>query len=250
MEIIAFDLSGKMAHFRKYYTNSSSLSYYFPPRTTIIGLIAGLLGFERDSYYEIFSPEKTKISLIIKSPLRKITQTINYIWANDVKYLNSSKGQHTQVPFEIVLPQDIKENICYRIFFYHKDKKLFDNFKEKLKTYTFCFPPYLGITEFIGNIEFIGEGFANKVKDKNIELDSIINVDFIKKNNLNLETYIGAHYVKEKMPFSFDKNRSIKDPAKEFIGELKNSKILLKGDVEFYKISVNEKDYNIVFMED
>ena len=55
MEILAFNIRGKFAHFRKFYSNSSALSYFIPPRTTIIGLIAGMLGLERDSYYEDFS---------------------------------------------------------------------------------------------------------------------------------------------------------------------------------------------------
>ena len=51
MDLLVFDISGKFAHFRKYYTNSSSLTYLVPPRTSIYGLIAGILGLERDSYY-------------------------------------------------------------------------------------------------------------------------------------------------------------------------------------------------------
>ena len=74
MEVLIFDLSGKMAHFRKYYTNSSSLTYYFPPRTVIIGLIAGLIGKERDSYYEIFSKDKAYVGISIKSNIQSRRQ--------------------------------------------------------------------------------------------------------------------------------------------------------------------------------
>ncbi|MCX7942667.1 MAG: type I-B CRISPR-associated protein Cas5b [Dictyoglomaceae bacterium] len=250
MKVIIFDLYGKMAHFRKFYTNSSSLSYYFPPRTTIIGLIAGLLGYERDSYYEIFSPENTKITLSIKSPLRKVMQMINYVWAENIKQLNLSKGQHTQVPFEIIFPQNIKENIYYRIFFHHKNEEILEDLKNKIKTYTFCFPPYLGITEFVGNIEFVGEGKAVINRENQIILDSIISVDYIKHRSIYLETYLGAQYVKEKMPFSFNKYRLLKDPPKEYIGEIKTSKISLKGEVEYYKVSMDKSVYNVVFMED
>ncbi|HBM79479.1 MAG TPA: CRISPR-associated protein Cas5, partial [Clostridiaceae bacterium] len=57
MQVISLHFKGKMAHFRKYYSNSSALSYFIPPRTTIIGIVAGFLGYERDTYYEDFSLE-------------------------------------------------------------------------------------------------------------------------------------------------------------------------------------------------
>lgn len=65
-EVIIFDIMGRNAHFRKFYTNSSSLSYLVPPRTVIAGLIAGLLGLpserftndEKETYYEKFKSGK------------------------------------------------------------------------------------------------------------------------------------------------------------------------------------------------
>ena len=39
--LVAFTLAGPMAHFRKFYTTTSALTYLFPPRTTLMGLVAG-----------------------------------------------------------------------------------------------------------------------------------------------------------------------------------------------------------------
>lgn len=44
MKALTFCINGKMAHFRKYYSNSSVLSYLLPPVTTVKGILAGLLG--------------------------------------------------------------------------------------------------------------------------------------------------------------------------------------------------------------
>ncbi|MCS7245973.1 MAG: CRISPR-associated protein Cas5, partial [candidate division WOR-3 bacterium] len=46
--LISFELKGKFAHFRAFYSNATAISYYFPPRTTLVGLVAGILGRERD----------------------------------------------------------------------------------------------------------------------------------------------------------------------------------------------------------
>jgi CRISPR-associated protein, Cas5h family len=70
-KVLVFDIKGPMAHFRKYYTNSSSLSYLFPPRTVVVGLIAGLLGLpserhtkeKRDIYYEKFDEKRCLVAV-------------------------------------------------------------------------------------------------------------------------------------------------------------------------------------------
>ena len=49
-KILIFDIKGPMAHFRKFYTNSSSLSYLFPPRTVVAGIIAGILGLPSERF--------------------------------------------------------------------------------------------------------------------------------------------------------------------------------------------------------
>ena len=71
MEIIQFDISGKFAHFRKYYANNTALTYSLPPRTTVMGILAAILGRSRDSYYEEFSSDKILIGIAIKTPIKK-----------------------------------------------------------------------------------------------------------------------------------------------------------------------------------
>ncbi|MGC8718184.1 MAG: type I-B CRISPR-associated protein Cas5b [bacterium] len=246
MRVLVFDLIGKMAHYRKYYTNSSSLSYFFPPRTTITGLIAGISGFERDSYYEIFSPKCSNIGISIKSPLRKILQVVNYVWAENISQVNLSSRQHTQIPLEIVIPEDWNSSIKYRIYFAHSDKDLFEKVVETVLYEDLEFPPYLGISEFIGEIEPLGIFEAQEVGFKDpMEIDSILNLNLIEDKSISLEPYIGAIYVKEKMPYSFGKGRIIDDSPREFIGEIKGKRIRIRGEGIYYLIN-GEK---ILFME-
>ena len=248
MEVLVFVLIGKMAHFRKYYTNSSSLSYYFPPRTTITGIIAGIIGLERDTYYEIFSDENCKISVSIKTPLRKKINTVNYVWAENIKHVNLSMKQHTQVPLEIILPEDYSKLIIYRIFFAHKDPKIFEKVKEMVTKGRVCFPPYLGLSEFVGNIEYIYLGKVEEREVENVEFTSVVSVDYIKNNQCTIEPLEGALYIKELMPFSFDSKRVLKNSPKEFIGEIKVGKIKIKGKCKIYIIEeIGEK---LVFMEE
>ena len=109
--LVIFDLTGAFAMFRKFYTNSSSLSYPFPPRTTIAGLIAGLLGYERDSYSEDLGLMRCDIAVSVRVPVRRVMQTINYVmtearsnvWTRNAGGFDGSAGS-IQTPIEWVFP--------------------------------------------------------------------------------------------------------------------------------------------------
>ena len=79
-QILELKLTGKFAHFRKFYTNASSLTYIIPPRTTICGLLASIMQIKRDGYYDIMSSENlgVAISLVPNIYYHKVFQTLNY----------------------------------------------------------------------------------------------------------------------------------------------------------------------------
>ena len=95
MKILTFRLQGKMAHFRRYYSNSSALTYTIPPRTTVIGIVAGLLGYPRDSYYDFFSLDHCRIALTIGSRLKKQMQKMNLLMIKSPNDLNGSQEYHS-----------------------------------------------------------------------------------------------------------------------------------------------------------
>jgi len=149
--LLAFTLTGPMAHFRKFYTNSSSLSYPFPPRTAIVGIIAGQLGLERDSYYEELKPDILRIGIQILTPYRKAIYTVNYLFTKqNVLY---EKGRGTQVPLEFIFPQN--GLLRYRIFVYPEESKIkeIEKLYQNMKANKYNWPVYLGITECMGWIE-------------------------------------------------------------------------------------------------
>lgn len=251
MEVLVFDISGKMAHFRQYYTNSSSLSYFFPPRTVLAGMVAGMMGLPRDSYYDLFAEDTMRVGLAIRSPLRKKMQTLNYVWAKELSQLNLSAGQHTQVPVELVLPRDYGDLIVYRVFLWHGNGDVFSRMKAIIGGEKVHFPLYLGISECLATMHFVGltkaeeEEFAGEV-----EVSSVVGVEYLKKNGCFPVPREGAFYVKELMPFSFDAERRFRQSPREFVGEIKTGRVLLRGRGKVYRVSGSSFLERIVFMED
>jgi len=241
-ELLIFDLVGYMAHFRKFYTNSSSLSYAFPPRTTIVGLIAGILGYERDSYYKIFSTEYCKVALSIRKPVRKIMQTINYLMTKHIIDFNGSSG-HTQVPVEFVLPLYPSKELKYRIYFWHKNKQLMEELRSLLEKESYIYPPYLGITECMGKTYLIGAYSKTllELKDNQngeVELSTVIPI----KKLENISITQGLKIMKEdRVPLELSSKRELtKIDGYLYEKECKPMKVKIKGEI--FKIVYREDD--------
>ncbi len=116
MEILQLDIGGKLAHFRKYYANNTAMSFSIPPRTTIIGMLAGILGRPRDSYYEEFASEHIKIGIRVMQPLKKSFHRVNFLRVVSKGDFDGSGGR-IQTPFEVVSGLDIsRDQLTYRLF--------------------------------------------------------------------------------------------------------------------------------------
>lgn len=244
MKLLIFDLVGKMAHFRKIDMNSSSMSYSFPPRTTISGLLAGIIGLERDSYYEVFSTDQCQIAVSVRSPIRKIIQTINYMLINTPNDLNNSKG-HTQIPVEFILPEGGITNLRYRIYFTHKDQEIYQMIKKRIKTNRFVYPPYLGLSELLGQIEWVAEVEGKWIESEDpTQIHTIARIKQLKERTLQISGE--TQFYKEYMTRELTNDRTIQE-ADYYLYE-KNQRLISVPDVPFVQIQYQNVFENLMFL--
>lgn len=215
MKIISFHLKGKMAHFRRFYSNSSSLSYTIPPRTTIAGIIAGLLGCERDVYYRDFSLDKCRITLSSCTPIKKCMQKLNLLKVERPNDLNASSGYHSQTATELIIPLNIRTGIIdYQIWLHHHDKDIMYELENILAAGN---PGYksLGISLGLGtayNLGWLDCGeVMNGEEKKECNKQPIVSVIPARKLKGFLSGQIKGEYrlVNEEIPLEFDHERHI-----------------------------------------
>ncbi len=135
-QIISFDLCGKTAHFRKFYSSSSALSYSIPPKTTVLGIIGAIINLQRDSYYDLFDDWLIGVEVI--NPFRKIFQKMNFLKVEGNVNFNvgfeqsvfnrdsdiTGSGNRTQTSFEILIPENIRDGeLRFKIYVAVKDKE-------------------------------------------------------------------------------------------------------------------------------
>ncbi len=233
MKILVFDLFGKFACFRKIYTNTSTRSYLYPPRTTISGIIAAILGMDFDSYYTKFNLENSIIGISIISKNRTIVQNINYIkikTESDILNLDTKGYKYTQIPTEIIIPENFSKNIHFRIFFHSNDGNVMEELKRKLIDNNPYYPISLGFANMLGYSKFIDEGEYCKTESHDfIPISSPVSLDSIENIHLNGEI------MKDILPLFFDEKRI--PHTKEYIFERNGHTMEVKTNKKIIKVS-------------
>lgn len=224
MEIIQFDISGKFAHFRKYYANNTALTYSLPPRTTVMGILAAILGRSRDSYYEEFSSDKILIGIAIKTPIKKNFHRLNFL---SIKSLGDFKksfesdfrgmaGNSIQTPFEVVTGLDLqKDDVCYRIFVacHTTGKETFQALKGALLDSNQVFAVTLGTANFNAFINRVvcyeDVQVTEKQADKEFfEFDSAVNSDLVDEISFEKDEKLMSFIEEELLPADFVANNN------------------------------------------
>jgi CRISPR-associated protein Cas5h len=222
MEIVQFDISGKLAHFRKYYGNNTALTYSLPPRTAIMGMFAAICGLAKDSYYERFASDRIRIGVAIKTPIKKSFHRLNFLSIKSKGDLRKSfqsdfrgmAGNPIQTPFEVVSGPNVREDlVCYRIFVAPAPdgQSSFHDLKTRLRSRDWVYAPTLGTANFHAtlseivsyNDKQISEHQAN---DECISFDSAVNSDQVTELIFGKETLVFVE--EELLPADFVANNN------------------------------------------
>ena len=185
LPIIVFRISGKYAHFRRPYTNVSSLSYPFPPRPTIAGLLGAILGVKKAKVAETFEENNLKVAVVIEKQTKTITHVTNFrqdgIGGISYSIRKPKKGwkpkelknippynEATQIPMELI------REPSFLIYVHLSDNRNFEDLLFRLQTARYVYTPCLGLSEFLAHIEFVTFTSAIRLSAKEYEVASVI----------------------------------------------------------------------------
>lgn len=193
--ILELKLSGSFAHFRKFYTNASSLTYSIPPRTTFCGILASILMKQRDSYYDQMTSDKLGIAIAVwqDSGFRKQFFTTNYM-GDDI----NNASEHKQCRLELMLPKK-GNKLAWKVYVGYNDGSdvLIDSLEERIAQQNLGYGVYLGQRQFIGSLELLRKHSLDEIEylPDSEYVDTAINKDDVVE--LENET---CHLNLERMP--------------------------------------------------
>jgi CRISPR-associated protein Cas5h len=265
MEILSFEIAGKMAHFRKYYANNTAFSFSLPPRTTLMGIVAAAMGWPKDSYYEDLASDKIQFGVGVLSPLKKSFHRLNFLSIKSIgdmsKKLSSDlrgEGGRIQTPFEVITPLEIrKSDVKYKIYIKATDngKVIFEKIKNHFLNNEPVYNISLGTANFmaqISNVKLYEKNQIKQTKESNyIMLNSAVPVDLVEDLKFEKDNLDNYNFVEEDMmpgEFVSNGNREVKTMNKLLFSITPNP-LRVKLNSLYYQIEESEQIINIQFMD-
>jgi len=156
--VILFNIKSALGSFQRPQSNNNSSTFYIMPKSTLIGIICGVIGLNREfmkenNLYKILT-EKLLYSIRLCSPFQiKTWSEYKYNHGNVDK---PNQANYTPAKFERLV------NVNYNVYLMYDDNDndlnlLLSNFIRNIKANEFIFPPYMGMSNFLAEIKYLDE---------------------------------------------------------------------------------------------
>lgn len=184
--LISFRYHAKYGHFRKPYSNVSSLSYPFPPRTALSGLLGAILGVQKAEVPLRFDEKNLKVAVEIERPIKTITHVTNLRQdsAGGIDYSikrskRTKKKDLKNIPDwnkAALIPQEILRFPSYVIYINMLNDM--DELISRIKDQRFVYTPCMGLSGFLAELEYISDGFCKPLDPGRYDLSTVTNKDY------------------------------------------------------------------------
>ncbi len=178
---LSLTVRGPWGHFRRIEGNIVKQTYRIIPRTTVAGLLAALLGIERDGYYDLFAPEESAIAIQPVREIRTLNMPMNTLStaSGNLQSLNGRGKISVKLPDPTTLRQqhnyEVLVDPAYRIDIALSDDERYTELKETLDAGKSHYVPSLGLSEYLADIEYHGEFDVEEgPEDGSVEVDSAV----------------------------------------------------------------------------
>ena len=238
MNVIVFDIWGDYGHFKKFHTTASPLTFSFPPPTAVIGIVAAILGIDKENYWDTFSLNNTRVALRIINPVKKIRTGINVIETKSAGPMLNRIKQRSQIKYEYL------KDAHYRIFFSHDDSNLMDRLKTMLTKHKTVYTISLGSAQMLAGFAYVGAYEAQELTGGSfVSVHSVLPLEEnMKMDSKVIKFEANRQYVKEIVSTRMNINREVLD-YKTVLFDM--HAMIITADV---KGVMKVGDENIVFM--
>jgi len=179
---------GDWGHFRRIDRTVTKQTYRLPPRTTVAGLLAAIVGVGRDEYYDVFDPSVSAVGIEVVGDLRTVTQPSLGVGTNPDETFDSAGGSGKKT-VKVSFPDTTDNrqihsyeyvvNPAYRFYVAVEDEDFHAALKHRLERGTSYYPPSLGLSELLASVETPESGVEKAVTtvstdDAPVAVDSAI----------------------------------------------------------------------------
>jgi CRISPR-associated protein Cas5h len=213
---LIFDISGEYGHFRKFNTTTSPLTYGIPTPTALIGVLGAVLGIEREdskgfikegqeSLRQVFSAERTAIGFKILNSVNRVNIGFNLLDTGAPQTFFNVTNR-TQIEYELL------KDPCYRIYLWWEHPRK-EELIERLQNKAFHFSPYLGLSQFTADINWITEKEGKAINQNDyLPFHSVVNLSELDQTNapVDFNQMKDASIQVETLPIEMENTRIVK----------------------------------------
>ncbi len=181
---LSLTLKSTWGHFKRVGRSVTKQTYRVPPRTTVAGLLAAIVGSDRDSYYDIFGTENSAVAITPLSDTRTIniptlglgtdvdadvTKKAGHWRSHTIVYQRTEKNRQRHAYEVLVDP-------AYRVDVAVEDEEFYETLRDRLDSGESYYPPSLGKSEYLCTVEDVTVD-VNPVENEqteSYEIDSVV----------------------------------------------------------------------------
>lgn len=173
MKILAFDIWGDYAHFKKVYATTSAVSYLVPTKPAIYGYIGAIIGLQKfgNDYLRHFSDKACLVGLSVRGSVSLETQYADAEGTGGATLmrrmginLRAQLGPRKESDSPKPTLMEFVWRPKYRVYVHHRDAALYQQLKENLQAHRSVYTPTLGLAGLLSNFSFQGEYEAEPSK--------------------------------------------------------------------------------------
>lgn len=180
---LSLTIRADWGHFRRIDRTVTKQTYRLPPRTTVAGMLAAIVGAPRDSYYETFGAEVSAIAVEPIGTTRTVTEPMLGLSTNPDEHFERRGGTgkktvQVRYPDSTLNRQlhsyELLVDPAYRIDVAVEDESFYCALADRLDTGTTYYPLSMGLSECLAWIEFHGEFTVEPRNSVTVEVDSAV----------------------------------------------------------------------------
>lgn len=183
-QCLSFTVRSTWGHFKRVGRTVTKQTYRIPPRTTVAGMVAAIVGAERNSYYDAFQGNNSAIAITPLSDLRTVniptvglgtdpkqdvtTNVGNYYSEYNLTYQDTTQDRQLH-------GYEVLADPAYRIDIAVEDDSFYNELQEHLTAGTAVYPPSLGKSEYLATIEDVQSEEPTRLEaEDSVDVDSVV----------------------------------------------------------------------------
>lgn len=158
---LSLTVQSTWGHFKRVGRSVTKQTYRIPPRTTIAGMLAAIVGSDRDTYYDVFGAETSAIAITPLSDIRTVNVPTTGLGTDPKQAVTKTAGSRRSYALTYqdtggdrqIHAYELLADPRYRIDVAVEDEVYYDKLKTRLNNGESYYPPSLGKSEYLCTIE-------------------------------------------------------------------------------------------------